>query len=110
MKESGIGIEVKAPKNKCEDKNCPFHGKLKVRLKNLVGKITSTNMQRTVKFEIERKHFIPKYSRYEKRRTVLKVHNPDCINAKLGDTVRIAECRPLSKTKHFVIIEKLKGA
>ena len=37
----------------------------------------------------------------------MKVHNPDCINAKEGDLVGVVECRPLSKTKNFVIIRKL---
>ena len=48
-----------------------------------------------------------KFERYEKRRTRIKVHNPECINAKEGDIVKISECRPLSKTKNFVIIENL---
>ena len=33
------------------------------------------------------------------------VHNPTCIGAGVGDRVKIMECRPLSKTKHFCIIE-----
>lgn len=35
------------------------------------------------------------------------MHNPDCVNAKEGEVVKIMECRPLSKTKNFVIIQKL---
>ena len=64
-------------------------------------------MRKTAAIEFNRLHFLKKYERYEKRRTKLKVHNPECINAKDGDIVRIMECRPLSKTKNFVIIEKL---
>ena len=37
------------------------------------------------------------------------VFSPDLVNAKVGDTVKIAETRPLSKTKNFVIIEKQKS-
>ncbi len=48
-----------------------------------------------------------KYERYEKKRTKLHVHNPECIDANIGDIVRIAETRPISKTKNFVIIENL---
>ncbi len=49
-----------------------------------------------------------RYERYEKRRTRVAAHNPPCINAKEGDKVVIAECRPLSRTKKFVIIEVKK--
>jgi small subunit ribosomal protein S17 len=42
------------------------------------------------------------------RRTRVKAHNPESIDAKEGDTVRIAETRPLSKTKNFVVIEIVK--
>jgi small subunit ribosomal protein S17 len=38
----------------------------------------------------------------------MHAHNPPCINAKEGDVVKIAECRPLSKTKKFVVIEVAK--
>src|SRR3989344_5457977 len=43
--------------------------------------------------------------RHEKRLSKIQVHIPDSIEVKEGDIVKIAECRPLSKTKHFVIIE-----
>ncbi len=92
----------------CGDANCGRHGSLPSRGRQLEGTITAARMARTATFELERRHYIPKYQRYEKRRTVLKVHNPPCISAAAGDKVRIRECRPLSKTKKFVIIEKLK--
>ncbi|MBN1455027.1 MAG: 30S ribosomal protein S17, partial [Methanomicrobia archaeon] len=41
-----------------------------------------------------------------KRQSKIHAHNPPCINAKVGDIVKIAECRPLSKTKSFVVVEK----
>ena len=50
-------------------------------------------------------NYIPKYERYERRKTKIAAHNPKCILAKIGDTVRIGECRPLSKTKKFVVFE-----
>lgn len=107
-KESGKTEREEEQNSKsCNDKSCPVHGKLKVRGRVLTGKVTTARMQRTATVESERRHFIPKYQRYEKRRTVIKAHNPDCISAKAGDTVIIAECRPLSKTKKFVITKKL---
>ena len=38
----------------------------------------------------------------------ISAHKPDCIEVNIGDAVKIAECRPLSKTKHFVLVE-VKG-
>ncbi len=49
-----------------------------------------------------------KYNRYIKKRTKLKAHNPSCVNANKGDVVTIMECRPLSKTKKFVVLEVKK--
>lgn len=102
-----IGLKVSSPTRKCNDDKCPFHGRLKCKEKILTGVIVSSKMQKTVTVEFERSNYIQKYERYEKRRTRIKAYNPECINAKDGDVVRIAECRPLSKTKNFVVIENL---
>jgi len=56
--------------------------------------------------EFERK--MPKFERFEKRQAKIHAHNPPCINAKEGDRVKIAECRPLSKTKAYVVVEVQK--
>lgn len=102
-----IGIVFKTPKQKCNDLKCPFHGNLSVRGRQFTGTVTSTKMRKTAVIEFERLHFLKKYERYEKRRTKLKVHNPECVNAKEGDVVNVLECKPLSKTKNFLIIQKL---
>jgi len=106
-KTRNIGLNVKPPKETCDDKNCPFHGNLSVRGQILVGDISSTKMHRTVQVKREFMRYIPKYERYEKRTSSLSVHCPPCIETKVGDKVRIAECRPLSKTISFVVVEKL---
>lgn len=107
MKET-IGIkEIKAPQAKCSDVKCPFHGTLSVRGRTFTGKVVSAKMSKTVNVEWDRRVYIPKYERYLKKRTRVKAHNPDCIAAKEGDMVRIIECRPLSKTKQFTVVEKL---
>ena len=95
-----------APQQKCSDSNYPFHGRLNLRGRQLTGTVISTKMRKTSVIEFQRLHFLPKYERYEKRRTKLKVHSPECLNVKEGDIVRVVECRPLSKTKNFVIIRK----
>ena len=100
-------MKVKTPDKKCEDNNCPFHGNLKTRGMSFTGVVISDKMRRTCTVEWERRNYLKKYERYEKRRTKIKSHNTDCINAKNGDIVKIIGCRPLSKTKNFVIVENL---
>ena len=92
---------------KCIDKNCPFHGKLRVRGRTFTGTVVSDKMTKTVTIEIVRKLYVPKYERYEKKKKKIHVHNPICINAVKDVKVKIMECKPLSKTKKFVIIKVL---
>ncbi|MCD6226423.1 MAG: 30S ribosomal protein S17 [Candidatus Aenigmarchaeota archaeon] len=103
-----VGLNIKMPEKKCSDKNCPFHGTLSLRGKILQGTVVSDRMQKSVIVERTYLHYLPKYERYERRHTRISAHNPPCINAKKGDKVKIAECRPLSKTKHFVVVEVMK--
>jgi len=91
----------------CEDVNCPFHGTLSVRGKSFVGTVVTSKAMKTASVEWNSKHFIPKYERYENKRTKIKAHNPSCIKAKDGDVVVVNECRPLSKTKKFVIMRNV---
>ncbi len=51
--------------------------------------------------------FSSKFVRYERRHGHIPSHNPPCIDVKEGDRVKIAECRPISKTVSFVVVEKL---
>ena len=103
-----IGIDVTEPKTKCEDPNCPFYGSLPVRGQILEGIVTSNKAERSITVERSFYKFIRKYERYEKRKSRISAHKPDCIEVNMGDAVKIAECRPLSKTKHFVVLE-VKG-
>ena len=89
---------------KCEDNNCPFHGGLKISKRTFSGTVDSTRMRRTVNVKRERRMHLRKYQRFAKRYYSLKAHNPDCIAAKEGNEVTVAECKPLSKSKHFVVI------
>lgn len=107
-KARDIGLKVKPPERQCEDPKCPFHGTLPVRGRVLEGRIVSAKAQRTATVERKYTHFIQKYERYERRHSRIVAYKPDCIDVKIGDRVRIAECRPLSKTKHFVVIEVMK--
>ena len=107
--EKNIGIEVPFPSGKCDDKNCPFHGRLKVRGRIFTGTIVSKDTHKSARVTWERQYYIPKYERYERRFSKISVHNPLCIGAEIGDKVKVIETMPVSKTKHFVIIQKLKN-
>ncbi|MBU2562641.1 MAG: 30S ribosomal protein S17 [Nanoarchaeota archaeon] len=95
----------------CNDKNCPFHGSLKVRGRVFEGKITKKFPKRIV-IEFERMIYIRKYERYARSRTKIHARLPDCMKdqVKVGDLIKIQECRPLSKIIHFVVIKKIKDA
>ena len=97
---------ISAPETECNDKNCPFHGTLKLRGRMFKGIVKSDKMQKGVVVEFERMYKIEKYERFAKSKTKMKAHNPDCIKAKEGDLVTIMETRPISKTKSFVVIKK----
>ena len=107
MTKKTIGYGIEIPKNDAQDKKSPFSGNVKVRGRTFVGTVIATKMQRTATIEWIRKIKLPKYERYTKKRTRVKAHNPDTIKAEEGDIVKIMETRPLSKTKNFVIVEKM---
>jgi small subunit ribosomal protein S17 len=103
-----IGLNVNAPSQECDDPSCPFHGRLSVRGQQFSGTVVSDYNDKTVVVQREYQKYVPKYERYEKRRSSIHAHNPPCINARRDDIVRIAECRPISKTKSFVVVEVVK--
>ena len=105
---NNIGLDAAPPKEKCEDPKCPWHGKLSLRGRIFVGTVRSAKASKTAVVEWPHVQFLPKYERYERRTSKVIAYNPKCISAKIGDKVRIVECRPLSKTKSFVVIEVLK--
>lgn len=83
------------------------NSKISTRGRLIVGKVINTKANKTVRVEWSRRYYIPKYERFEKRRTRIQAHSPESLSVKVGDKVRISECRPISKTKKFVVIEKL---
>ena len=75
----------------------------------LVGKVIKKDVSKTATVSVEHSHFIKKYERYEKRLSKIRVHNPEEMNAQIGDIVKIQETRPISKTKNFIIIQIIKN-
>jgi len=73
-------------------------------LRTVQGRVVSNKMDKTVTILVERlvKHAL--YGKYIRRSTKLHAHDAD--NAcKEGDVVRVSECRPLSKTKNWRVVE-----
>jgi small subunit ribosomal protein S17 len=102
-------LALKKPKKTCDDVNCPFHGTLSIRGRVLDGTVISAKMDKTVVIRRDYQLFVPKFKRYERRHSHINAHSPPCLSVQEGDRVRIAECRPLSKTVSFVVVEKTEA-
>ena len=77
--------------------------------KTRVGLVVSDKMQKTVVVAIERRVPHPVYGKMVTRTKRVKAHDEE-NTAKAGDTVRIAETRPLSKDKRWRVVEILEKA
>lgn len=102
-----IGIDVKMPMADWDgDENCPFHGSLRLRGQVHEGTVSTVGMNGTIIIERHNVRLMPKYERYEKRTSRLAAHLPSCIGkVSVGDRVKVMECRPLSKTVSFCVVE-----
>ena len=78
-------------------------------LRTIQGVVASDKGDKTIKVVVEYQQKHPKYGKYLKRRTVLHAHD-EKNEAREGDTVEIAECRPLSKTKHHRLLRIVQKA
>lgn len=105
-----IGIEVATPEGECTDPNCPFHGTLPVRGQVIEGVVDSIKMNRTIVVRRDYYKFDQKYERYEKRTARIAAHAAPCLGLKVGDSVKIMECRPISKTVAFAAVERRDSA
>ncbi|MFX1570370.1 MAG: 30S ribosomal protein S17 [Promethearchaeota archaeon] len=110
-----IGIpDVNPPKAKmeeCNDQSCPYHGNTRIRGKITKGVIVSKKSRNTVIIRRDYVQFVKKYQRYERRNMRLACHLPNCLShdIKIGDLVRVGESRKISKTKAFIVLEKISG-
>lgn len=77
--------------------------------RTLTGKVVSDKMDKSIVVMIERSERHPIYGKYVKRSTKLQAHD-ETSQAKLGDTVSIAECRPISKNKSWSLVEVIERA
>jgi len=73
-------------------------------VRTLTGKVVSDKMDKSIVVLVERRVKHPVYGKYVSKSTKIKAHdeNNDCSQ---GDTVTIAESRPLSKTKSWTLVK-----
>ena len=85
--------------------------------KNLVGTrgrfftgFVTKKFPARVVVEFERTVYVPKFERYYKKKTKLHARlQKNFEDIKVGDLIKVQECRPLSKIIHFIVVEKIKG-
>ncbi len=70
----------------------------------VTGKVVSDKMDKTITVLIERRVKHPLYGKYVSKSSKLKAHDEE-NSCKIGDTVTIAESRPLSKTKSWALVK-----
>ena len=78
-------------------------------LRTIQGVVASDKGDKTIKVVVNYQTRHEKYGKYLKRRTVLHAHD-DKNEAREGDRVEIAECRPLSRTKHHRLLRVVEKA
>jgi small subunit ribosomal protein S17 len=71
--------------------------------------VIGKSSDKTVKVQIDYLMKHPKYGKYLRRRTRLSVHDPENVAA-MGDLVEITECRPISKTKSWRLVNVIQKA
>ena len=102
-----IGLPVNEPKKKIveNEKNNPFNGSLSIRGKLFEGTVIDANAKGTVVIQKESPIYFKKFKRFGRSKNKIHAHVPSNINVQKGDHVIAAECRPISKSVSFVVVE-----
>ena len=74
-----------------------------------VGRVVSNKMQKSVTVSVERLVKHPAYGKFIRRTTKIMAHDEEST-CRIGDTVAIVECRPISKRKSWRVVEVLERA
>ena len=102
-----IGLPVKESKKKIEEneKNNPFNGTLSIRGKIFEGTVINAKANGTVVIQKESPIYFKKFKRFGRSKNKIHAHVPSNINVEEGNYVVAAECRPISKSVSFVVVE-----
>jgi len=102
-----IGLPVKELKNKPveNENNNPFNGSLSIRGKIFEGTVINAKAKGTVVIERESLIEFSKFKRFGRSKNKIHAHVPSNLDIQEGDYVIAAECRPISKSVSFVVVE-----
>jgi len=104
-RDIGLGV-AEPPREPAEgDMKNPFNGTLPIRGRLFEGTVISASARNTVVVERDAPAYIPKFKRYARSRRRIHAHVPSNIDAGVGARVMAAECRPVSKSVSFVVVE-----
>ena len=101
----GIPIKKSVEKPTENDANNPFNGSLSIRGKLFEGVVIQAKGKRTVTLQKESPIYFTKFRRYGRSKNRIHAHVPSNLDVKEGDRVVAAECRPISKSVSFVVVE-----
>ena len=79
------------------------------RTRTATGKVVSNKMDKTITVLLERRVKHPVYGKYITRSSKIHAHDED-NQCGIGDTVTVAECRPLSRSKTWNLVEVVESA
>ncbi len=102
-----IGLPVIEPKEKPvkNENNNPFNGSLTIRGKLFEGIVINAKAKGTAIIQRESPVYFKKFKRFGRSKSKIHAHIPSNLNVQKGDYVVAAECRPISKSVSFVIVE-----
>ena len=102
-----IGLPVKEPKKKSleNETSNPFNGSLSIRGKLFEGIVINAKANGTAVIQKESPIYFTKFKRFGRSKNKIHAHIPSNLNIQVGDHVVAAECRPISKSVSFVIVE-----
>jgi len=102
-----IGLPVKELKKKPveNENNNPFNGSLSIRGKIFEGIVINAKAKGTVVIERESLIEFTKFKRFGRSKNKIHAHVPSNLDIHEGDHVIAAECRPISKSVSFVVVE-----
>ena len=99
----------KNQRKSCDDVNCPFpRNTSSLRGHALEGIVVSDKMEKTIIVRRDYLNYVPKFKRYERRRSNVAAHSPPCLEIKTGDKVTLSRM-PFNKQDGFVRCHRETG-
>ena len=101
----GLPVKVKEKDVSANEKKNPFNGSLAIRGKLFEGTVINAKAKGTVVIQKESPIYFSKFKRFGRSKNKIRAHVPSNLNIQEGDFVIAAECKPISKSVSFVVVE-----